>query len=250
MKIRKYIGFFAAVCLLFISGACSHDGAQGLVTPDTEGYGTLDISSIRGSLATRAQSVDDYMIIIERLSLGSTAPVPQPVRYGDCGGEISLAIGRYGLRVVSPEVELPGWDKPTYEGRVDEFTILANQRTDVGTVICHQNNLKVTVRFGDGLWSVIDHNVAVTVTVDGKSLSFDNGALGNGYFEVVEPCEMTVSLTGSIPEEGWSGTVTQTASVSPGDWQRVRFALPDDSEFPIIIVEKSEAGQLGDGDAW
>jgi hypothetical protein len=274
-SIIKHIGIFAvsgfrtaavsalslaAVSALVFSFSCSRDASgDGAIYSDSD-YGTLllssetsPVTSTTTNTVTRAEVGDDYMITFERHTAGAKTPVPGPMRFADCAvGGIPLVIGTYSVTVTSPEEELPGWDKPTYKGVSERFAIRHDEATSVG-VVCYQSNLKTTVRFGDGLWSVLDRdNVSVRVTVDGQSLDFNNGDLRAGYFAVpAEGCAMTVSFAGTIPDESWSGTITETIEkVKPGEWQRIRFSLPDDAEFPIIVVERSHAGQIDYGDPW
>jgi hypothetical protein len=182
--------------------------------------------------------------------------VPAPMRYALRGAGIPLVIGRYSVKVASPEVTLPGWEKPTYEGVSEQFDITHGGSTTVD-VTCKMTNLKVTVAFAEGLWSILDRdNVNVEVTVNGQSLDFVNGDPAGGYFAVpAEGCEMTVTLTGEIPETladaHWEGTVIETIpNVKPGEWRQVSFYIPDDTDFPVMLLDGSTVGQIGEGQAW
>jgi hypothetical protein len=163
-----------------------------------------------------------------------------------------LPVGSYSLRVSSPEVALPAWNAPTYSASAD-FDIAAGEN-EVINLTCRQSNLKVTVRFDEGLWSEIDHSrdVKVTVSVNNQknsgSLAFVNRDPSAGYFAVSEGDRMTVTLEATISSS--HQTITETVrNLAPGQWQRLYITMRED-EYPIMLVEGSEAGQIDTGDDW
>jgi hypothetical protein len=167
-----------------------------------------------------------------------------------------LPVGTYTLTLTSENTTrttFPAWETPTYSGSAN-FSISTGD--NLVNVICRQSNLKATVRFSDGLWAEIDHSQPVSVTVavnnptnGGRSLVFDKVDLRGGYFAVAAGDTMTVTLN-CTTTSGVSGPFDETVTgLAPGQWQRVYLTM-DDSEYPIMLVEGSEAGQIVDGGSW
>lgn len=255
-----------AVGLVFATG-CARGGDDAFVP--TDGYGTLDLSSVAVSvdeattragatdsgestaeLSTRAVATDDFVM---RIYAGETMVGEWPV--SDRPAELLLKVGGYTLEIASPrEADAPDadWETPWYVGRRD-FTIALDQTTGVGTVedpiVCGLGNIKVTVRYSEALRALVSGDAKVTVTIGDGSLVYDYGRTAAGYFGATGETSMTMRFEG-IPD---AEPVTETIEgVRPGEWERI-FLYTDTADGAMtyhIAVYDNEIGQIEDGDNW
>ena len=96
----------------------------------------------------------------------------------------TFPVGDYKVVVRSHNVEPAAWDAPYYEGE-QAFSIQANKITEVGQVVCHLSNIRVSVKLSEKLLAALDDKTApvVKITSTGaNSLEFVPGEKKSAYF--------------------------------------------------------------------
>jgi hypothetical protein len=148
----------------------------------------------------------------------------------------TFAAGEYTVTVKSHEVEPAAWNAPYYEG-TQTFTIVANQITEVETVVCKLANIRVSVAFTDDLLAAFDNanEVSVKVSIDNagtNSLTFTPSETRSGYFQALSDLQ-TLRIDFSASILGNVETFTKTIdNVEKGQHRKITFGLTSNPNLP------------------
>ena len=233
-KILTYIS-----CAILLASACTDDNFG--YGSRENGNGTLSFDSFAllwtedVNVVTKAtETADDtYMLFIYdkdgskvwEKSYGALKADPS---------SLSLLAGDYSLVVRSTASEVPNakFDSPVY-GAGTDFSIVAGQTTQLGSVTCSLLQCAVSVRYNDGFLSMVTGDGSTSVEVSSGypldyALSYNSGSptyeMRTGYFALNngENTSMTVTFKGLV--EGKNQKMTAAVSgVKAKDWHIITF---------------------------
>lgn len=144
-----------------------------------------------------------------------------------------LAVGDYTLTVESMTPQRAAWDAPYFVGS-KKFTIVKNDITEIGTVTCTLQNLKVTVKFTADLQAAApegDLNCQVRVNQEGV-LDFTPAESRSGYFDVIPGnTTMVATFTGTV--NGYKEEIIRLyTDIKPGNHYIITFSLKANTTTP------------------
>lgn len=236
--------FLAVAAVALGLQACHNDIIEG---GETAQKGSVNLKSIGVSVNTAENvkndsrsSIDlsDYVVTITDQA---GAQVEQWA-YKNMPELFSLAPGKYKVSVVSHNVTKADWEMPWYVGEKD-FTVEADNVTEIGSVVCTLHNLKVTVKFTDELRVLMHEDCKVTVTANDSGVLEYTAAEGrSGYFEVVEGSNTLIAhFKGTVNgnEEDFAFPLTDIAA---GQHRIITFKVKSPS--PVI---PDETGTINPG---
>ncbi len=245
---------FTLLAAAFVALVSCADKAQEAVPADACGIldlASMEVSPVEAELTTRAVPTDGFIVRVwdKHDALAgewtlSELRLEQP---------LTLKVGDYRLEVCSEDLSQDAdWETPWYFGSTT-FTIVRDQVTTVGPVVCTLGNVKVTVRYSEGLQQPgLMESAQATITIGEGTLVYGMNESQAGYFKTTgETCDMTVSLTARI--EGVTDTYTNVISgVRAGEWHMVRFAYEEaeGSRTYYIYVGEFLIGQITPGTGW
>lgn len=233
----------------FLAVSCTRSGEN--VVPAKE-YGTLDLASIAVSTedaqtVTRAVSTDDFVLSVYD-SKGVLVEKWDP--YSSRPADHKLEVGEYTLEICSPSLPDAAFETPWYAA-TKEFEILKNETTHIGHLTCTLGNIKVTVRYSEGMKEHLQ-DASVTISIGEGQLVFDRNESQAGYFRTTgQTSEMEVLLTATIG--GYTDTYTSSISgLKAGEWHMVRFAYEETegSRTYYVYVGDFVIGQITPGSNW
>lgn len=215
---------------------------------DDRAQGTVNLSSIEinvdedASVPTRAQStnLNNYVIrIYEETNTGSLEV--RNWNYADMPELFTLPVGNYRAVAASAAVEPSAtFDGGYWEGE-SNFTITANTVTDVATIFCKFQSIKVTVSYEDSLRMMVSDDLKVTISIeDGGSLEYTLDETRPGYFQAVKESNvLKACLTGTVEGE-LIEYETAFPNVKAGEFRAIRYTFK--------VVNNGEMGSGGTAD--
>lgn len=191
----------------------------------------VEVSNLEKVVNSRAiVDVSGYLVDICRA--GETVPVESYV-YGRMPGVVTLTPGDYYINVRSHELQKAEWENPYFEGKSAQFTISANQITEIDPVKCSFASLKVSIIFGEKLRSKMGDDVQVTVVAnDEGKLVYTPSDSRAGYFAPLEGSTTIVAtFSGTVNghKEEFSRTYTDIAA---GQHRKITFECGADVPTP------------------
>ncbi len=197
--------------------------------------------------ALSRETIDLSNYIVTVTERGSETPV-ETWKLAEMPELPIFAVGDYTVHVASAEAPEPaGWNCPYFTGS-QNFTIAANKVTDVETVVCTLENIRVTVVFKQTLLNAAGDDLKVVVTSEaGNSLTFtrDTPATDAGYFASTEDENQTLKVAFSGTVNGAQENFAKAlVDVKKGQHRRIVFGLTiNDALSPeeqgVITVEGS-----------
>ncbi len=219
----------------------SGSGSEGTLSLSSLGVDIDDKEEIVGN--SRA-SVDLSNFIIE-ITKGDR--VVQKWTYSTMPEVFTLAEGEYTACVRSHELQDAEWDKPYYQGS-KSFTIERNKITEIGTITCTFQSVRVSVTFTDDLKAAMGDDCIVLIEVgnSGTSMQFDKAHYGSSaYFRPVEgSMTLVATFKGTV-----QGNYTETqpypfTDVAAGKHYRLNFSAKGPNP---VIPEETGTVELGGG---
>lgn len=153
---KSKIFSIAAICAALILPACNESWE-----PDVNPTGN-------GSVALRSLGVevDNAQKVIDSRASVDVAPFIVTVRNdkNESQGEwqfsqmpeiLTLPVGNYTVDVVSHHVQKAAWEQPLFKGS-QSFSIEDAKITDIGTVVCKFANIKVSIRYEEELFKLLE----------------------------------------------------------------------------------------------
>lgn len=134
-------------------------------------------------------------------------------------------VGTYTLKVESGRPAQAAWDAPYFVGE-KQFTIVKDDITNAGTVVCSLQNLKVTVRFAEDLVAASAGDLQCEIRVNEEGvLKFSPAERRSGYFEIV-PGNTTMVATFSGTVNNYKEEIIRLyKDLNPGQHRIITFAL-------------------------
>lgn len=215
---------------------------------NSKGEGALYLGSMELSLDkeldTKASEVSgDYTVSV----LNSEGQVVSRKTYAEIkasDNKLTLPAGTYTLAVSSSDKDVPyaEFEKPVY-GVSKNFSIVAGQVTEVGTLTCTLLQCKVTVAYSEEFLESVTGKGKATVSLKaGYPLEYNLEADGRyeqraGYF-AVEGNTIEVVFQGNI--DGQSKKMTKVfTGVAAKQWRQIKFVQKKNEEgdatFDIVI---------------
>lgn len=218
-----------ALLVLTISLSACHDSVN--VNPPTkQEQGQVNLRSMSVDVnnaekvinSGRAQiDLSDFIIEI----FNATGQRVGNYTYSQMPEILTLEAGDYKVSVRSHEVEKAAWETPYFVGEKD-FTVTSENITDIGIVTCKLSNIKVSIRYSEGLLKYMGDDCKVTVMANDEGrLEFTKDEKRSGYFAAVEGSSTLVAeFTGTVG--GYKETVRHICSdVEPGQHRIITFTL-------------------------
>ena len=182
---RKILNIFliAAACMLL---SCNKEN---IVYPAGGYTGTIDLSSIALTCNTEETvlrsgentDIQNYIVSI----YNQQNVLQNEWKYNEMPEVLTLSAGEYVLKVKSHEPVDAAWEAPYYYAEKN-FTIVADQMTVIGDIVCVLSNVKVTVEYSDDLLAVLGEGCKVNVGLGLGTLDFAIDETRAGYFTVKE----------------------------------------------------------------
>lgn len=226
MKKNKYIvGFLTLLGLASCSVENPFEGPLSSGTGEFSKYALdFDVSVINNTRATTSQDIiDNFSIVIQKV--GTTPTTVATYLYKDMPDVITLDAGSYIAYATYGENQEAAFEKPYFLGQSKQFEILPDKiTTDIGTIECKLENVKVTIDFHSSLYSQMDDEAYVEVYVNpNASLKFYKDETRAGYFKHSDVSTLTATFHGNI--DGVDLHEVKTLSdVDKGNHYNVTFA--------------------------
>ena len=207
----KKIFYIALTIVLGLAGtSCdreklTYDSEPGEISGKT---GTLDLSSfdaipnndikeIEKKPVSRAVDTGDFTVQIFRTDNGSET-LENNWKYSETPEIVTLNVGNYNLKVFSHEVQPSEWEKPYYYAD-KTFSIEESRVTQIDTLVCTLQNIKVTVSYSEDLKTLMGEDCKVSVTVGEGALDFMKKESRAGYFRSDEESNLLIAtFSGTI----------------------------------------------------
>lgn len=240
----KISTIIAAGTLALAAVSCSEKwepvptGGQGQLSLSSMG---LDVNTATTSRADVAVDTRNFLVEVANSADGSTTEYV----YGTMPEVITLPAGKYKVNVRSHELQNAEWNNPYYAGSSKEFEIKSNEITEVGTVTCTFQSLKVSVTYEDDLKAVMGDDCTVTVEANyGGStgtLVFVPTETRAAYYKVVEgSTTMVATFRGTVSGQQVE-EVLVFSDVAAGQHRCINYTL---TQPP---VPPSPSGELNPG---
>lgn len=219
----------AGLCSL---SACNEEndpaGRQGELNLRSLGVEVSNADKVYGSRAV----VDVSNYIVDICRPGEADPVQSYV-YGKMPSIVTLNPGEYVVNVRSHNVERAAWDAPYFVGNSEQFSIKADEITDVDPIKCTFSSLKVSVVFGDKLRKVMGDDVTVTVLANDEGrLVFTPEETRDGYFATVDgSTTLIATFTGTV--NGAQENITRIyTDIAGGQHRIITFEIGQEAPQP------------------
>ena len=248
---RIFLIFIIAFATVISFTSCDREamvfGSQ-TENPTTNGQGQLNLSSLKIGVNAAESEVQtrggvDVTNFIVKLYDENKVTLLKEWKYSEMPEVFALNVGTYEIDVLSHEVNEAEWEKPYYYA-TQKFDISADTFTDLGTITCRLNNVKVTIEYDDELKAVMgnDINVAVSLNQNTK-LDFNQTETRAGYFKTqnAENNVLYTSFKGTIAGEMYEVN-NSFSGVKAGEYRRVVYSLKssigdiDEGGVPTFII--------------
>ncbi len=211
----------------------------------TTDEGTLKISSL-GIEVDASESVvvprsgHDVGGFTVRILDGNTNLLKHSWTYTEMPEVITLPVGEYKLEVYNDEVSEAAFDAPYYMA-TETFEIKKNAITELGTVTCKLQNVKVSVTYSDELQKLLGEDVKVVVEVAQKNmLEYVVTETRAGYFRYYQDnTTMVASFSGTVDGVFISEDHKIITDVKPGKHYVINFSyksnpMPGDEAGTVV----------------
>ena len=177
----KILSIFAATGLFALT-SCD----QPYYPVEGDDQGTLSTSSL-------TVDVDDSETIITKSSIVDVASFTVQIydskevlrgewKYGNMPETVTLPVGAYTINVFNATQQDAAFDAPYYYA-TKTFTVKKNAITEIGTMLCKLQNIKVSIKYSPDLLAVLGDDAKVDVEVAAKNhLIYSANETRAGYF--------------------------------------------------------------------
>ena len=230
---KNILGISLAVILALGTASCDREKFTydlGTDTPSGK-TGTLDLSTfdavpnndtkvIEKTPVSRAVDTGDFTVQIYPSQGNDTLEW----KYSEMPEIVTLNVGDYSLAVFSHHVQPAEWERPYYYAD-KTFAIEENKVTQIDTVVCTLQNIKVTVTYSEDLKSFMGDDCKVTVDIGSGSLDFSQTETRAGYFRSDGESNLLIAtFTGTI--DGYEEVNRiQVDNVKAGDWRKIHYDI-------------------------
>lgn len=230
---KHILGISLAAILALSSASCDREKFTYDLGTDTASgkTGQLDLSTfdavpnndtkvIEGTPVSRAVDTGDFTVQIYPAQGTDTLEW----KYSEMPEIVTLSVGDYNLAVFSHRVQPAEWERPYYYAD-KAFAIEENKVTQIDTVVCTLQNIKVTVTYSEDLKSFMGDDCKVTVDIGSGSLDFSQTEERAGYFRSDRESNLLIAtFTGTI--DGYEEVNRiQVDNVKAGDWRKIHYDI-------------------------
>lgn len=207
--------------------------------------GTLKISSLgidvdASESVVTPRSGFDVSGFTVRILDANTNLLKHSWTYAEMPEVIVLPVGDYNLEVYNDEVSEAAFDAPYYKA-TESFEIKKNAITELGTVTCKLQNVKVSVTYSDELKTLLGDDVKVVVEVASKNmLEYVVDETRAGYFRYYQDnTTMVASFSGTVEGVFISEDHKIITDVMPGKHYVINFSyksnpMPGDESGSVV----------------
>lgn len=230
---RNILGISLAVVLAVAASSCDREKFTydlGIETPSGK-TGTLDLSTF-GAIPNNDTQVIEKAPVSRAVDTGDFTVQIYPSqgtdtlewKYSEMPEIVTLNVGDYNVAVFSHRVQPAEWEHPYYYAD-KAFTIEENRVTQLDTVVCTLQNIKVTVTYSEDLKSFMGDDCKVTVDIGSGSLDFSQTETRAGYFRSDGESNLLIAtFTGTI--DGYEEVNRiQVDNVKAGDWRKIHYDI-------------------------
>lgn len=241
---------FIKIFLLGIVAAISLSSCDDPLYPNGNGDGkdqgslktsTLSVNVLNAAQVIESRSGVDVSGFTVKILKKEDNTVVNTWKYGEMPEIVTLNVGDYILEVYNAEVQDAAWDAPYYYAS-KEFSIVKNDVTDLGTVTCKLQNVKVTIQYSDVLKAAIGDGKDVKVNVvmgETGTLDFVYGETRSGFFKFIENSPSLVATFSGTVEGYYVSDFKVISDVAAGQHRIITFSLKDGPTPP------DEYGSIG-----
>ncbi len=194
--------------------------------------GTLDLSSFDAvpnddvmksekSPISRAVDTGDFTVQIYQTVEGQDT---LEWKYGEIPEIVTLNVGDYKLAVFSHEVQPAEWERPYYYAD-KAFSIEENRVTQIDTLVCTLQNIKVTVAFTEDLKTLMGDDCSVSVTIGSGTLEYDKSESRAGYFRSDSESNLLIATFMGTIDGNEEVSRIQVDNVKAGDWRKITYDI-------------------------
>lgn len=182
-----------------------------------------DIKETEKKPVSRAVDTGDFTVQIFRADNGSET-LEKDWKYSETPEIVTLNVGNYNLKVFSHEVRPSELEKPYYYAD-KTFSIEESRVTQIDTLVCTLQNIKVTVSYSEDLKTLMGEDCKVSVTVGEGALDFMKKESRAGYFRSDEESNLLIAtLSGTI--DGYEEVNRiQVDNVKAGEWRKIHYDI-------------------------
>lgn len=224
----------AFMAVVVLSGCSKEDPFP--ASPSESGEGQVSMKKMLVEVTNEEEivrsSIDVSQFIV---TIGNANGTVGTYTYKDMPEIITLPTGDYTVSVKSHEVKNAAWEEPYFEGSQD-FTIKANEITEVETVVCKLANVRVTIKYTEALLAVMGDDCKVNVLVgQNGSLDFVKSETRSGYFKYDEgSTTLVATFTGTV-DNNYEENFQSYIDVAPGKHYMITYSLKSQSgEVPDL----------------
>lgn len=233
----KKIFYIALTIVLGLAGtSCdreklTYDSEPGEISGKT---GTLDLSSFDAipnndiketekKPVSRAVDTGGFTVQIFRADNGSET-LEKNWKYSETPEIVTLNIGNYNLKVFSHEVQPAEWEKPYYYAD-KTFSIEENRVTQIDTLVCTLQNIKVSVSYSEDLKTLMGEDCKVSVTVGEGALDFMKEESRAGYFRSDKESNLLIATFSGTIDGYEEVNRIQVDNVKAGEWRKIHYDI-------------------------
>ncbi len=198
----------------------------------------IDVVNSEEVVSRSSVDVSTFTITIRK---AASDEVVYSWKYSEMPEIITLDVGEYKVEAFNAAPQDAAFEAPYYYAS-KEFTIVKDEITEIGTLVCKLANVKVSIRYSDELAALIgngdDVNVNVVVGELG-SLDFAFSETRAGYFRYVESSTTLVATFSGTVDGFFLNEYKVYSDVAPGQHRIITFSLKSNPLNP------DEYGSIG-----
>lgn len=182
-----------------------------------------DIKETEKKPVSRAVGTGGFTVQIFRSDNGSET-LEKKWKYSETPEIVTLNVGNYNLKVFSHEVQPSEWEKPYYYAD-KTFSIEENRVTQIDTLVCTLQNIKVSVSYSEDLKTLMGEDCKVSVTVGKGALDFMKEESRAGYFRADEESNLLIATFSGTIDGYEEVNRIQVDIVKAGEWRKIHYDI-------------------------
>ena len=237
MKRLTYIYFVIIIGLLGFA-SCEREqltkddtGGQQI---DTRAEGKVNLSSLKVAVETatgsQTRAINTADFIVRIFDVDNSGKLVKEWKYSEMPEIFALKVGNYMVAAYSHDEVPAAFERPYYYGKQD-FSIVADDVTDIDILKCFLHSIMVTIEYDEKLQELLGEDAVSTVSVGTASLNFHKDETRAGYFQALTENSniLNARLSGTVEgatvnyEQGFSG-------VKAGEHRVIRYTLKEVDE--------------------
>lgn len=150
--------------------------------------------------------------------------------YKDMPELVSVLQGNYYILVTS-HMQQPVDTKPYYEGKSNVFTVQPGAISEVETIVCRMQSIKILLTFDPELSAYLGTDTKITVTSNNATYEYtDLQNIQPVYFAPAAEENNMINVTFEGTVDGYKENYTRTEIANAGDYLEIRFTLKNVSD--------------------